>query len=126
MAFSTWQLALSIGISFETVSRSTSCLEGYQLSAATENSTASCQVLASSADCQVPDASCYLLAARCGKSLKQLLAQALQLAELLLILDKKAIVFERMIGIEMRAQHHVAQLNRIRQNCLFAQFFQCG
>src|SRR5271166_3967086 len=57
---------------------------------------------------------------------EQLPSKFLKFAESLLILDKEAVIFERMIGVEMRAQHHVAQTDGVRQQCIFFQLFQRG
>src|SRR5271166_1178482 len=45
------------------------------------------------------------------QALEQLPAKFLQFAKPFLVLDKKPVIFERMVGIEMRPQHHVAQAN---------------
>ena len=51
-----------------------------------------------------------------AQGLEQLLADFLQLAEALLVIHEEAIVFQRMVGIEMGAQHHIAQVDRVGQN----------
>src|ERR1019366_1270307 len=58
--------------------------------------------------------------------LEQLLADFLQVAKALLIVDKEAIVFQRMFSIEVSAQHHIAQVHRVGQDGIVVQFFEGG
>src|SRR5208283_1363668 len=55
---------------------------------------------------------------------EQLPPEFLKFAEPPLVLHKKPVILQRMVGIKMRAQHHVAQTNGIWQHSVFVQLFQ--
>ena len=54
------------------------------------------------------------------------LSPASGFAEKLLILDELAVQFQGFVGRWMPAQNHVAHVHRIRQGCVFRQFFERG
>ena len=61
-----------------------------------------------------------------AQGFEQLAADLLQFSEALLVINEEAVVFQRMFNIEMGAQHHVTQMNRIGQDGVFIQFFEGG
>src|SRR3989442_9261621 len=52
--------------------------------------------------------------------------QLLRLTEKLLILDEQPVHLQRPVSGEPLAQNHVAHMHRVRQGCVFRQFFQRG
>jgi len=62
---------------------------------------------------------------RC-QALQDFFAQLLRFAESFLVFDKNAAQFERLIGGQLAAQHHVANVDGIGQGRVFGQFFQGG
>ena len=61
-----------------------------------------------------------------AQGFEQLLANFLQFAKALLIVDEEAIVFQRMVGIEMGAQHHIAKVHGIGEDGVIIQLFESG
>src|ERR1700716_2722406 len=56
--------------------------------------------------------------------LENLFPQLLRLAEELLILDEQTVHLQRFVSRQLLAQHHVAHMHGVRQDCIFGQFFQ--
>src|SRR5579872_94509 len=52
--------------------------------------------------------------------------QLLYLTKMLLIFQEPTIQFERFIDGKMMSQHHVSQVNWIRENSFFGEFFERG
>ena len=53
-------------------------------------------------------------------------SEFLRLAKELLIFDKQAVQFDRLIGRKLAAQQHVTDVHWIRQGSVFVQFFERG
>lgn len=62
---------------------------------------------------------------RC-QPLQDVLAQLLRFAEKFLVFEKDAVQFERLVGGELAAQHHVAHMDGIGEGRVFGQFFEGG
>lgn len=61
-----------------------------------------------------------------GQAFQELLAELLRFAEKFLVLKKNPVQLQRMIGGELLAQHHVTNVDRIRQRRFLGQFFESG
>src|SRR6202047_2284255 len=68
-------------------------------------------------------ASCEEL--RC-QARQDFLAQLLRLAEKFLVFEENPVQFERLVGVELAAQHHVADVDGIGQGGVLAEFFKGG
>ncbi len=62
----------------------------------------------------------------CCQLFQNLLPQLLRFAEMFLVLDKDPVQFQGLIRGELAAQHHVADMHRVRENVFFTEFFEGG